>query len=160
MKKYFYNDGTKEHGPFTFEELQNENITRETKVWFQELGEWKVAAEVPELSELFKLVPPPINEANSSKATAVPTDQKPPKNWLVESILVTLFCCLPFGIVGIINASSVESKFYAGDFVGAKQASRDARKWMLWGFWSGMIGILLYVVFYFFIFGVALLDEF
>ena len=32
----------------------------------------------------------------------------PPKNWLVESILVTLFCCLPLGIAGIINASKVE----------------------------------------------------
>ncbi len=28
----------------------------------------------------------------------------PPKNHLVEAILVTLFCCLPFGIVGIVNA--------------------------------------------------------
>ena len=28
-----------------------------------------------------------------------------PKTWLVESILVTLFCCLPFGIVGIVNAA-------------------------------------------------------
>jgi len=32
----------------------------------------------------------------------------PPKNWLVESILVTLFCCLPLGIAGIINASKEE----------------------------------------------------
>jgi len=36
-------------------------------------------------------------------------NQKPPKSWLVESILVTLFCCLPFGIAGIVNASRVES---------------------------------------------------
>ncbi|MES2882212.1 MAG: CD225/dispanin family protein, partial [Bacteroidota bacterium] len=37
-----------------------------------------------------------------------------PKNWLVESILVTIFCCLPFGIVGIVNAAQVNSKFAAG----------------------------------------------
>ncbi|MBK7946288.1 MAG: CD225/dispanin family protein [Flavobacteriales bacterium] len=47
-----------------------------------------------------------------------------PKNWLVESILVTLFCCLPFGIVGIINAASVNSKFDAGDIAGAETASK------------------------------------
>lgn len=156
MKKYFYTDGKKEHGPFTLEELQSENITRQTKVWFQELGEWKPAAEVSELSDLFKLVPPPVNEKESSKATAVPTDQKPPKTWLVESILVTLFCCLPFGIAGIVNATKVESKFYAGDFEGAKQASRDARKWMLWSFWIGIIGIVLY---FFLVFGVALIEN-
>src|SRR4029079_6010877 len=38
---------------------------------------------------------------------------RPPKSWLAESILVTLFCCMPFGIAGIVNASRVESRFYA-----------------------------------------------
>ena len=32
-----------------------------------------------------------------------------PKTWLIESILATLFCCLPFGIVGIVNAARVNS---------------------------------------------------
>ncbi|WP_419184195.1 DUF2752 domain-containing protein [Xiashengella succiniciproducens] len=41
--------------------------------------------------------------------------QQPPKTWLGESILVTIFCCLPFGIAGIVNASKVESRFYAGE---------------------------------------------
>ncbi len=55
MKKYFYSDGTNNFGPFTLEELREKNITRETKVWFQELGEWKPAGTVPELifSNLF-----------------------------------------------------------------------------------------------------------
>ena len=46
-----------------------------------------------------------------------PYQQQPlvtqPKNWLVESILVTIFCCLPFGIAGIVFASQVNSKFAA-----------------------------------------------
>lgn len=50
----------------------------------------------------------------------------PPKNWLVESILVTIFCCLPLGIVGIVNASQVSSKFATGDHNGALEASRNA----------------------------------
>ena len=53
MKKYFYSDGTNNFGPFTLEELREKNITRETKVWFQELGEWKRAGSVSELNELF-----------------------------------------------------------------------------------------------------------
>ena len=57
------------------------------------------------------------------------TGQKPPKSWLVESILVTIFCCLPFGIVGIVNASRVESRYYAGDIEGAMRASQEAGKW-------------------------------
>jgi len=67
----------------------------------------------------------------------------PPKNWLVESILVTLFCCLPFGIAGIVFASQVSSKFNAGDHAGALKASQDAGKWTKFGFRVGLvIGIL------------------
>jgi hypothetical protein len=69
-----------------------------------------------------------------------------PKNWLVESILVTLFCCLPFGIVGIVNAASVNSKYDAGDFAGAEAASKAAGKWAKIGFFVGLAGIVLYVI--------------
>ena len=75
--------------------------------------------------------------------------EAPPKSWLVESILVTLFCCLPFGIAGIVNASKVESRFYAGDFEGAEIASNEAGKWTKIGFFVGIsfniIGVLIYV---------------
>jgi hypothetical protein len=66
-----------------------------------------------------------------------------PKNWLVESILVTLFCCLPFGIVGIINAAAVNSKYAAGDYAGAQQSSAAAGKWTKIGFFIGIgVGVL------------------
>lgn len=70
----------------------------------------------------------------------------PPKNWLVESILVTIFCCLPFGIVGIVFASQVNSKFAAGDYTGALQTSKDAGKWTKIGFWIGLVVLILYVI--------------
>jgi len=72
----------------------------------------------------------------------------PPKNWLVESILVTLFCCLPFGIAGIINASKVESRFYSGDIEGAERAAQEAKKWTKIGFWISLVGIIIYLLFY------------
>ena len=68
-----------------------------------------------------------------------------PKNWLVESILVTLFCCLPFGIVGIINAANVNSKYDGGDIDGALRASAEAGKWTKVGFWIGIGLVVLYV---------------
>lgn len=72
----------------------------------------------------------------------------PPKNWLVESILVTLFCCLPFGIAGIVNATKVESRFYAGDIEGANRAAAEAKKWTKIGFWISLVGIIIYLLFY------------
>ncbi|MFZ1799614.1 MAG: CD225/dispanin family protein [Chitinophagaceae bacterium] len=70
----------------------------------------------------------------------------PPKNWLVESILVTLFCCLPFGIAGIIFATQVNTKFQMGDHAGAQQASSDAAKWTKIGFFVGLAVIVLYIL--------------
>jgi len=84
-------------------------------------------------------------------------DQNQPKNYLVESILVTIFCCLPFGIAGIVFASQVNSKYAAGDFDGALQASKDAKKWMKWGLISGVIVIALYLIFIFAIGGLAIM---
>ncbi|EAQ51352.1 MULTISPECIES: CD225/dispanin family protein [Leeuwenhoekiella] len=59
------------------------------------------------------------------------SNPQPPKTWLVESILATVLCCLPFGIAGIVNAAKVESRFYAGDIEGANRASREAKKWTI-----------------------------
>jgi hypothetical protein len=70
----------------------------------------------------------------------------PPKNWLVESILVTILCCLPFGIAGIVNASKVESRHFAGDLAGAQRAADEAKKWTKIGFFTALIGGVLYVI--------------
>ncbi len=72
--------------------------------------------------------------------------QKPPKTWLVESILVTLFSCLPFGIAGIVNAAKVKSRFYAGDYDGANRASEQAVKWTKIGFWIGLVSIVIHKI--------------
>lgn len=92
------------------------------------------------------------NNANSNAFGRNMNDVRPmPKNWLVESILVTVLCCLPFGIAGIVNATKVESLYYAGDYDGAQQASKDAKKWTLVGFVSvfaiGIIYLLFYLLF-------------
>ncbi len=92
---------------------------------------------------------------NESFQSQTPLSQNPPKNWLVESILVTIFCCLPFGIAGIVFATQVNSKFAAGDYEGAMRASRDAAKWTKVAFWIGIVlvaGSIIMNVF----FGVAL----
>lgn len=74
------------------------------------------------------------------------TKKTPPKSWLLESILVTIFCCLPFGIAGIVNASKVESRFYAGDIEASELASANAKKWTLIGLIVGVVGIIIYSI--------------
>ncbi|BEG98392.1 CD225/dispanin family protein [Bacteroides sedimenti] len=83
-----------------------------------------------------------------------PSNELPPKTWLVESILATLFCCLPFGIVGIINAAKVESNWYAGRKEIALKASRDAKKWTMIALYCGIAVGVLYIL-YFVVLGAA-----
>ena len=84
-------------------------------------------------------------------------EQTQPKNYLVESILVTIFCCQPFGIVGIVFASQVNSKFAVGDFEGAQKASKNAKNWMNWGLITGVLIFVLSMVFMFALGGLAIL---
>src|SRR3546814_12888831 len=63
-----------------------------------------------------------INPTNPQPVNTTPPPARP-KNWLVESILVTLFCCLPFGIVGIVYAASVHGKYDAGQYNEALESS-------------------------------------
>ena len=75
-----------------------------------------------------------------------PKKQMPPANHLIEAILVTIFCCLPFGIVAIIYAAKVEGAFYAGDEDEALRLSQNARKWSIIGLICGLVAILLYIL--------------
>ena len=71
-----------------------------------------------------------------------------PDNYLVWAILSTLLCCLPFGIVAIVKSSKVDTLWYAGNHAEAIQASNDAKKWSILSAVVGLVGGLLYVIFY------------
>lgn len=70
-----------------------------------------------------------------------------PSTWLIWSVLVTVFCCFIPGIVAIIFSSQVSSKYYAGDYEGAKRASRTAEIWIIVSFVLGVLSATLYLPF-------------
>ena len=84
--------------------------------------------------------PPPPPPGTSMPAGAAPTIQ----NYLVQSILVTLCCCVPAGIVAIVFAAQVNSKLAAGDMAGAQESARLAKIWSWVGFGIGAVGIGIY----------------
>jgi hypothetical protein len=69
------------------------------------------------------------------------------KNYLVEAILVTLCCCMPFGIVAIVYAAQVSSKAAAGDLAGAQAAANNAKLWSWIGFGCWLVGAVCYGIF-------------
>jgi len=66
-------------------------------------------------------------------------------NYLVQAIIVTLCCCLPFGIVAIIKASQVNTLLAKGDHEGALAASEEAKKWCWIAAILGAIGSVIYI---------------
>jgi len=82
--------------------------------------------------------------SNLNNETQVSTNPRNVDNHLTKAILVTLFCCLPFGIVSIVNASSVNGKIQAGDIDGALEASNKADQWANWGIGAGLVFGVLY----------------
>ena len=78
-----------------------------------------------------------LNPGNANFG-GMPMEGKP-KNYLVESILLTFCCCLPLGIVGIVFASQVDSKWNAGDHAGAIAAAENAKKFVLIGLVLGIV---------------------
>lgn len=55
-----------------------------------------------------------------------------PPNYLVWAIVATL--CSLIGIVAIIFAAQVETKYRAGDYAGSKNASDKAKLWVVISF--------------------------
>lgn len=72
--------------------------------------------------------------------------QKPDNN-MVWAILTTLFCCLPLGIVSIINSAKVDGLYRSGEYQAAQEAADNAKKYAQWGAILGFVGIILYAIF-------------
>lgn len=76
-------------------------------------------------------------------------------NWvpyLVLSIICTVCCCLPFGIVGIVYAVKVNSSNAAGDYLAAQKAAKTAKIWIIASAVCGLIAN----IFMFFVYGIGM----
>ena|SRR5687767_3933563 len=143
-------------------------------VWREGMGNWQPASQVQEFATLAPATAPatdgytvaPVGYAPPAGGYAPPgygapahplsyggyvpyarqaPEGPPPPTHLVGAILATLFCCLPMGIVSIVYAAQVESKWRAGDYAGANDASAKASAWMWWNVGLSLVGIVLYV---------------
>ncbi len=67
-------------------------------------------------------------------------------SYLAQAILVTLFCCLPFGIVSIVYAAQVNGKLSGGDIEGAIDSSKKAKTWCWVSFGLGLGIAVIYFI--------------
>ncbi len=123
--------------------LQRGELRADDLGWREGQGEWQ------SLGQLFGAVtPPPVSGASFAPPALSPAGAPgfggvnlppaKPNNNLVPAILVTLFCCLPFGIASIVFAAQVDSKYAAGDYAGADASLAKSKLWMWWAFGVGL----------------------
>ena len=72
-----------------------------------------------------------------------------PVNWvpyLILSIISTLCCCLPFGVVGIVFSAKINSAMLAGNLEEAQNNAKMARIWIIVSFAIGLLTWLIYMI--------------
>lgn len=70
-----------------------------------------------------------------------------PNNYLVWSILVTLFCFPITGIVAIVKAASVNGLWTQGLYGEAQAAAASAKKWVIWSVVIWVVAVIIYGIF-------------
>jgi hypothetical protein len=124
MKKYFYTNGIEKIGPFSFEELKIQNLTRETKVWYYGLENWTPLSEIDELKTITNQIPPQLKgtfprgiyEKNETKNTLFEnkTIKQPPKKnrALKRGIVISLVSIIAFAFIYIAYIKQKERELY------------------------------------------------
>lgn len=127
----------KEYGPISIDQLRQwiaeGRVNARTLVLPEGGAQWVAVSTLPEFAASFPAAPaggypPPLN----APASKIP-------NYLVQSILCTLCCCLPFGIVAIVYAAQVNGKAQSGDYTGAQESSAKAKMWCWIAFGVGIV---------------------
>ncbi|NWS37743.1 PRT1B protein, partial [Probosciger aterrimus] len=73
--------------------------------------------------------------------------QPPPKDYMVESVLVTVFCCLLTGLVALIYSHETRAALGRGDMAQAYVASKKAQSLVLFSLLFGLFASISWVVY-------------
>ena len=94
-----------------------------------------------------------------SQQWSTPSATSDVQNYLIPAILVTIFCCLPLGVVSIIFATQVNSKVASGDIAGAMEASKKAKMFLFITVGVALVCWIIGIVLWVFVFGMAMLSN-
>lgn len=159
MNDYFFLDSqNRQQGPISPTKFAENGVTADTLVWCVGMKDWTRAAAVPELHDyvgnphqqgMGGTQPPQANPySRAERPGNAQSAQIPPypcpNSHMVEAILVTICCCLPFGIVAIVKASQVSSFYLHGYYDQSVLASSDAMKWVMISVICGVLSFGLF----------------
>lgn len=143
--EWFYAKNGNQKGPVSGATLKSMIVSGEIAstdlVWREGMADWSPAATINDFEsagdvESAGIVAPPGGSQipqggvpQPGQVPGAPVAHAPISNYLVPAILVTIFCCWPFGIPAIVFAAKVDGLVSRGDIAGALEASRKAKTW-------------------------------
>ena len=165
MSTYHVARNNQQLGTFSKEDIitryANGEILPSDLVWMQGMANWEPALTVfGPLETPASAVPPSVPAAEVTAPSTTPppvlapvagqaaVGNLPPKpeNYLIFSILVTIFCCWPLGIPAIVYAAQVDGKYARGDYAGAASASTNAKTFTWLSFGIGFLILPLIII--------------
>jgi hypothetical protein len=151
---WFYTSNGNQFGPVTQQELaakvQRGEVRGSDLIWKEGMVDWLPLNQVPEFSGVIPS-PPQFGAPMSQPNYYNPAIRPNITNYLWQSIVVTLLCCMPFGIVAIVYATKVDGLVASGDYFAAEAASKSAKFWVWLTFGIGLLLNLLSLIFFFFV---------
>ncbi|KAM4889822.1 proline rich transmembrane protein 1B isoform 2-T2 [Sylvia borin] len=73
--------------------------------------------------------------------------QQLPKDYMVESVLVTLFCCLLTGVMALVYSHETRAALARGDVAQAYVASRKAQSLVLFSLLFGLFASITWIIY-------------
>ncbi|KFP82068.1 Proline-rich transmembrane protein 1, partial [Apaloderma vittatum] len=83
----------------------------------------------------------------STGPSATGRGQHLPKDYMVESVLVTVFCCLLTGVIALIYSHETRTALSRGDVAQANVASKKAQSLVLFSLLFGLFASISWVVY-------------
>lgn len=114
MTQYYIHVKNEQLGPFNYEELKIQKITKETKVWFEGLDEWTNASEIEPLKPLLISIPPPINSNSFQQPPKIENNRKVDKliNEVDETKVFGINKKVLYSVLGIVFLVTSFTYFY------------------------------------------------
>ena len=121
----------------------------------------EVTLEKTDIVRVGKTTLPWLSYFRDSSPKPKPTGNSPvvlpPRpNFLVWSILATIFCCVPFGIASIVYSSKARGLYDSGMYNEAMSAHKVAKRWFWWAFALGLVVNIIALIYWIFNIGVAM----
>ena len=154
---YIAKPGTQQPmGPYSIDQIragiQQGTITPDCVYCAVGMQEWLPLAQLPGLNTP-KPAARPVPGGARPMPGAAPTPGglkvatgTAPSSGLALSIVVTILCCVPFGIPAIVNSARCNTFINQGDYAAARQAADKAATWRMWAIIGGVIPLVLNVL--------------